>query len=205
MGALGVSCLALLALALPAVSDAALAQTIGATGVQQANLGGEVDSRIAVVLPADDHARIAEDMRAFLSHTADLLDATTDGDWEKVRSLAADAQPPLHLIQGIAKGAFADSGSVDGGGRAAQTDISERNRTRPVRMQKNLPQAYRDMLLQRRLIIEEIARDVDAVKDPFHTVRQISQIQRICVACHLTYRHEVIPIIYEGEPPAIPR
>jgi len=205
MGALSASCMALAASPEHDQPGSALAQTKHELALQQPNAGTEVDSRIAVVLPEDDHARIVEDMRAFLAHTADLLDAAAGQDWEKVETLAAGAQPPLHLIQRIANGVIPDPVPLDGSGHTPKTDVSERNRTRPARMQKNLPQSYRDMLLERRLIIEEIARDARAIKDPFHTVRQIAQIQRVCVACHLTYRHKAIPVIHEGAPQAISR
>lgn len=135
MGALSASCLALAAGSGANQPDNALVQAKHASRLQHPNVGTRVDSRIAVVLPEDDHGRIVEDMRAFLAHTADLLDATADQDWEKVATLAAGAQPPLHLIQRIANGVIPDPVPLDGSGRTPKTDISERNHTRPARMQ----------------------------------------------------------------------
>lgn len=147
---------------------------------------GEEDRRVAVILPADDHEHLLEDMREFLERAAGMLEALAGDDLARVKQIADSTRPPLPRARALAEGTPLPVGPQDIA--AGVRPRSERDRTRFGRMQKNLPQEFRTLMFAMRQGIADIARDVDAVKDPKHSLRQLAQVHQVCVACHRGYK-----------------
>jgi hypothetical protein len=55
-------------------------------------------------------------------------------------------------------------------------------------MQQNLPQGFRNMMLEMRQGVAAIARDAGTIDDQRHILRQLVQVQEVCVACHRAYK-----------------
>lgn len=144
------------------------------------------DPRLVVTVPAADRERLREDMRVFLKQTTALMDAAIDRDLAQVSALASKARPPLPRIRALA--ADLPMTAMDADPNASARKIPASDQALFKRMQTNLPPAFRGMLLAMREVIGEIDRDATAVGDPQHTLKQLSAIQAICIACHDTYR-----------------
>ena len=147
---------------------------------------GQTDARLVVTVPAADRARLREDMRVFLKQTTALLDAAIEQDLARVAEVASKARPPLPRIRALA--ADLPMTALDGGNPASPKKIPASDQALFRRMQANLPPAFRGMLLAMRETIGEIERDAVQVADAQHTLKQLSGIQAICIACHDTYR-----------------
>lgn len=148
----------------------------------------QTDSRIVVLLPKEDRERMREDMREFLKQTSDLLNAVADRNMRRVQEVASKARPPLPRIRALAAGTAPVPPILGNNTDLARRPAGERERALFVRMQNNLPLAFRGMLLGMREGVAEIERDALAVGDPQHTLRQIASVQSLCVACHGVYQ-----------------
>ncbi|MFT3964016.1 hypothetical protein [Propionivibrio sp.] len=161
---------------------------VAAGGLPGIGAAQEADHRIIVPLPDEDRARLQEDMREFLRQNTGLLNAVIDGDMDRVREMAQGARPPLPRIRALASGASLPS--PDGKNPAVPPEAGGRQRPLTLfeRMQRNLPQPFKDMLLGMRETVAEIERDAREIGDSKHTLRQLSTIQGLCVSCHDLYK-----------------
>ena len=141
----------------------------------------EVDPRIPVRLPEDDRAHLLEDMRYFLERSTDLLAAVAARDLPEARRIAEAAKPPLARARSLAAGT--QPPPMAGPGDATRMESAARFR----RMQQNLPQGFRDLLLDMRLGLAAVA-EAAAADDAGQSLRHLVRVQQTCVACHRSYR-----------------
>lgn len=148
----------------------------------------DADGRITVPIPHRDRLRLQEDMREFLRQNTDLLNAALDEDMARVHDLAQAARPPLARIRALAGGLPLPASSA--GAPAAKTGAMPKRDAAQLyyRMQKNLPQGFKDMLLGMRETLADIEKDAQASSDAKHSLRQLATIQSLCVSCHSVYR-----------------
>ena len=148
-------------------------------------VSAQTDTRTAVNLPSDDRAHLLEEMRNFLTYTTATLGAITEHDMAQVQQLAEQVRPPLAQARKLA--------SATPVSPAMDTDQTQERRGRgdPARferMRRNLPQPFRLMMQQMREGIAELGRDAVVRNDTMHTLRQLHQVQQVCVTCHEAYR-----------------
>lgn len=144
------------------------------------------DARIAVVLPADDREHMLEDMRDFLKRATTMLAAAAEDDLAQVAGIAAAARPPLERARSLAAGTPPPPMPAGMGGMGRGPG-SERDRGRFARMQQNLPQPFRAMLLEMREGVAAAGAAATA-KDGRRTLQALARVQSVCVGCHDSYR-----------------
>lgn len=151
------------------------------------------DYRIAVALPESDRDRLQEDMRYFLRQQGALLDAAIQNDMTHVAEIAQKAKPPLARIRALAGGMPPPQQNPSLTKSNAKHSDKNEAVALYLRMQKNLPQPFKDMLLEMRETVAEIERDAKGVKQQKHTLEQLSRIHNLCVSCHEVYRATTLP------------
>ena len=150
-------------------------------------LADDADARTVIVLPPDDQAHLLEEMRGYLEYTTAVLGAVIAGDAGAVQRLSAAVRPPLFRARQLANPTeMSESGGQDAAGQGPRPRGSERFR----RMQHNLPQGFRTMMLQMRERIAAIEQAAMTRQDPQQILHQLWQVQHICIACHQMYRLE---------------
>lgn len=146
------------------------------------------DYRMAVALPENDRYRLQEDMRYFLRQQGALLDASINNDMKRVAEIAQNAKPPLARIRALASGMPPPQQNLSPANQNAMSSDMREAIALYKRMQKNLPQPFKDMLLEMRETVAEIEKDSKGVRQQKHTLEQLSRIQNLCVSCHDVYR-----------------
>lgn len=61
-------------------------------------------------------------------------------------------------------------------------------RETPPEVMKQLPAGFRELGFQVHSDFDRIAADAEAMEDPGHTLRQVSEAMNGCVACHAAYQ-----------------
>ena len=130
------------------------------------------DPRILITLPADDREHCMEHMREFLEVTSGILSSALEGDSARIIALAESTQPRrMRRMSEEERAAF-----------------SERELTRPDRMQHVLPPEYRQMMRAMRDGFARLAHDARQGVSMEHTLQQLAEIKGTCIACHRSFR-----------------
>jgi hypothetical protein len=140
------------------------------------------DERIVVKLPRADRELLQKDMVRFTEQQHALIDALAARDMGRVKSVAQKARPPLARIRALAFGK-----PLPPEGRLPQIKDDE---ALFLRMRKNLPPPFLNMLLGMRETWAKIENNASHEKSPEQTLKHMSVLQGHCVTCHKLYRSE---------------
>jgi hypothetical protein len=140
------------------------------------------DGRIVVKVPQADRELLQKDMVRFMEQQHALIDALAARDMKRVETLARSARPPLARIRALASGK-----PLPLEGRLPQIKGDE---ALFLRMRKNLPPPFLNMLLGMRETWAKIENDASQGKDAEQALKHMSALQGHCVACHKLYRTE---------------
>jgi hypothetical protein len=144
------------------------------------------DERVVVKLPEKDRELMQKDMIRFMEQKYALLDALSNRDMAKVKQIAARAKPPLPRIRALVAGK-----PLPPEGRLPQIKDDE---GLFLRMRKNLPPPFLNMLLGMRETWGEIERDASQNGTPEQALKKLTVIQSFCISCHKLYRNETAPV-----------
>ncbi|MDR1164008.1 MAG: hypothetical protein LBM17_09290 [Candidatus Accumulibacter sp.] len=142
------------------------------------------DERIVVKLPRADREQMQNDMVRFMEQQHALIDALAVRDMTRVENVARQARPPLARIRALVSGK-----PLPPEGRLPQIKGDE---ALFLRMRKNLPPPYLNMLLGMRETWAKIENDASRGGSPEQALKHMSALQGFCVTCHKLYRIEPV-------------
>ena len=148
--------------------------------VVSGHVGG--DERIVVKLPQKDRELMQKDMIRFMEQKYALIDALAGGEMKRVKKVAGQAKPPLARIRALASGK-----PLPPEGRLAQIKDDE---ALFLRMRKNLPPPFLNMLLGMRETWAKIETDASENGKQEQIMRHLARLQGFCISCHKLYRNE---------------
>jgi len=129
----------------------------------------EFDSRLAIDLSEEHKAQLLSNMRGAFAATQSIVNALAQDDMQAV----ADYARPLGFKARKQKGSDA--------------------------LHDELPRSFKMLGKAMHQSFDEIADDAENLKDPKHTLQQLSGVLNSCQGCHATFRIESVAAEAEAE------
>lgn len=98
----------------------------------------------------------------------------------------------LASVQAIVQGAQAED--MDAVVKAARHVGAAAQGTVPGSLMKKLPLEFKQLGFDTHRRFDQLALDAEQLGDPGHTLEQLAELMRNCVACHAAYRIDAAPM-----------
>ena len=154
----------------------------GGIGWTQSGVGQQQDTRQAIQLPALQRDMVLTEMRGMLTAVNGILRGLAARDTALMRSSAESAGMAAMMrgegMGGAGRGMHPAGGMGMGGGRG---------------MGPMLPTEFRALGHQTHAAFDSLAKRIAAGAGPDTITARLARITDNCLACHATYRLEVVP------------